>query len=119
MTEQTTGRVAQLNPEEWKQLVLLNAAQLQNYLQTIPGSTEGGASGLTDQHMALIDGHIARGQLFMRAWAVSRLTAAPQVDAPAKAANGATNGAHEPTRKGGWPKGKPRTRQAKAPAPAV
>lgn len=108
MTEQTTSKVAKLTPEEWKQLVLLNTAQLQNYLQSIPGNTETGVAGFTDQHMAIIDGHFARGRAFMRAWSLSTVEVAPaaQPPAPAHQANGA-----EPPKphKGGWPKGKKRT----------
>lgn len=115
-TASPSGKVAQLTPEEWKQLVLLNAAQLQNYLQSIPGNTEGGASGLNDGNLALIDAHIARGRSFMRAWSLARLTVPQQATAPQpQAQDGApapeqANGAEPaPKRTGGWPKGKKRT----------
>lgn len=107
------GKVAQLTPEEWKQLVLLNMAQLQSYLQTVPGNTETGTSGLTDQHLALIDQHLARGRAFVRAWALARVEMAPVNVAQPEAR---PNGAQEPKRKGGWPKGKSRARP-KAPMP--
>lgn len=106
MTEQT-GKVAKLTPEEWKQLVLLNTAQLQNHLQAIPGNTETGAAGLTEHHLALIDTHIGRGRAFMRAWSLATLEIAPVVQ-PHQAPVQHTNGA-EPKGKGGWPKGKRRT----------
>lgn len=113
MTEQTTGKVAQLTPEEWKQLVLLNAAQLQNYLQGIPGNTETGVSGLSDKHMSLIAGHVDRFQTFLIAWSKARIMVSPPVSAEASApeadAPAHANGAEPAAKKGGWPKGKKRS----------
>lgn len=108
MTDQTTGKVAKLNPEEWKQLVVLNAVQLQNYLQSIPGTLEGGASGLTGQHQAAIDEHVARGRTFMRAWSLATLDMPTQPKQAAQPKVPQTNGAAAP-KKGGWPKGRKRT----------
>lgn len=113
MAEKTTGKVAQLTPEEWKQLCILNMVQLHNYLQSIPGNTETGASGLTDQVRNIIDAHLARGHTFLRAWQLSRFEM-PQVRVAQPAAP-ASNGA---VKKGGWPKGKKRTRKPATPATA-
>lgn len=102
-----------LSPDEWKQLCLLNVGQLQNYLLGIPALTESGASGMTDEHLAQIEAHVTRGQSFLIAWRKSSVGAA-RIEPPAAHAEG--NGA-EPTikRRGGWPKGKKRTRQVPAP----
>lgn len=112
-----------LSPDEWKQLCLLNAGQLQSYLNGIPALTENGSSGLTAEHLTLIDGHLNRGGLLLQGWLRSRAAgsvAAPvkpaaetAPDAPAEATKPTEpNGAAKP-RKGGWPKGRKRTRQAK------
>lgn len=106
-----------LTPEEWKQLVLLNTAQLSNYLQSIPGNVEGGSPGITAEHLSNIDAHTARGRGFMQAWGRSRLPGAPQAPQPQAEAPEAAKPNGE-AKKGGWPKGRPRTRQAKAPTVA-
>lgn len=99
MTEQTIT----LKGEQWKQLALLSYAQLQKFLGDLPPQTETGESGLTDQHLALIDAHLAEARLFLRSWRAARI-AMPQAEQPAQqAANGT-----EPKRRGGWPKGKKR-----------
>lgn len=103
MTQTTT-----LAPNEWKQLALLNAAEFQNYLLSIPAMADGGSSGLTDEHMTMIEGHLARGQSFLNAWRRSR---AVHVQAVVQPMVRHTNGAEVLKRKGGWPKGKKRTRQ--------
>lgn len=114
MTEQT-AKTIQLKGEQWKQLAILNVAQLQNFLQSIPGNIESGASGLTDGQIALVEDHIAEMATILRAWRVSKGPVV-QPQQPAETVV-QTNGAAEPAKaKGGWPKGKPRTRQAKAPA---
>lgn len=72
------AEVAELSPEEWKQLALLNCAQLQTFLTNIPPHIESGASGLTAQHMVLVQEHTARGRVFLTAWANSKQRIAPQ-----------------------------------------
>lgn len=113
MTEQTTGKVAQLTPEEWKHLGVLNVVQLQNFLQSIPSNGETGVSGLTAGHMALVDDHIERLRTFLNAWARAKLDLSLKTEAKPKAE--ASNGA---VKKGGWPKGKKRTRKPATPATA-
>lgn len=103
---ETAPKTAQLTPEEWKQLCILNAAQLQNFLQSIPGNTETGASGLTDEAMSIVDMHMARGRTFLGAWARAKFEM-PKVAQPAAQHHG--NGAEK--RKGGWPLGKKRARR--------
>lgn len=103
-------KTTQLTPEEWKQLVLLNVSQLGTFLQNIPGNTESGSAGFTEQHMQLIGGHLDRMGSFMRAWLVSRVDVPPsEVEMPeddlVTAESGSGGGE---VRKGGWPKGKPR-----------
>lgn len=90
MTEQP--KTVGLSPDEWKQLCVLNCAQLQNYLTGIAPQTEGGASGLTPEHLALIEQHVARGKAFLVAWGASRPVIAPQPQ-EAKPAQPAANGA--------------------------
>lgn len=102
----TAPRTMQLLPPHWKQLALLNAMQLQDFINSIPSHTEAGASALTDEAMAIIDGHLQEGRAFLQAWKVSRMPtlAAPQQ----KVAQPQANGAAQEKCKGGWPKGKPR-----------
>lgn len=70
MTDQPKS--TQLSPEEWKQLCLLNGQQLLNFLSGIPPQIESGAPGLTVEHMAQIDAHVARARNFLGAWLRSR-----------------------------------------------
>lgn len=112
MTEQPQR--TQLSPEEWKQLCVLNVAQLHTHLQNLPPVLEGGTSGMTAEQMTAIEAHLARGSQFLNAWARAKpLQTAQQSSAlapqePAQEANGA-----EPVRrKGGWPKGKKRVSKA-------
>lgn len=112
MTQQTTS----LSPDEWKALCLTNVAQLHTFLNGIPPISEGGLSGITDQHMALIEGHLNRQSAFLNAWrrskavgTVAQAESQPEAPAPAQTANGA----QAPKRKGGWPRGK--SRKAKQP----
>lgn len=114
MTEQPRS-TAQLMPEEWKQLCLLNLGQLHTFLQSIPSATETGASNLTEQHVAMIEAQIGRTATFLNAWRRARIPggvadqAAVREEAAAVpvAEKPASNGA-APKRKGGWPRGKPR-----------
>lgn len=103
----TPRSTAQLMPEEWKQLCLLNLGQLHTFLNSIPSATETGASNLTEQHVAMIEAQIGRTATFLNAWRRARIPGgvADQREevAPVKQA---TNGAAK--RKGGWPRGKPR-----------
>mgnify|MGYP000863056245 FL=1 len=110
MNTASPKKTAQLTPEEWKQLVLLNVSQLGTFLQNIPGNTESGSAGLTQQHLQLIGGHLDRFGSFLRAWSVSRVEVPPaEVEVPEEAvtAEGGA-GAEAPKRKGGWTAGKPR-----------
>lgn len=106
MTE--SPRTMQLLPADWRQLVLLNLEQLHGFISEIHPMTEAGVSALTDQHMAIVEAHVARGQQLLGAWRKSRMPglAAPVKPAEAKAAQ--TNGAEPVKRRGGWPKGKSR-----------
>lgn len=114
----TPAKTIQLKGEQWKQLALLHVAQLSQYLQNIPGNIETGAAGLTDQHMAMIDQHLQEGAMILGAWRRSRgpVIPQPQVQVEAQAPATPTNGATEPKRKGGWQKGRKRSRQAAEPA---
>lgn len=108
MTDAPKKTIA-LAPAHWRQLALLNVAQLHNFIDGIPAQTESGISALTDEQIAVIDAHLDEHRSFLRAWRLSRM---PQMAAqqPAPAPQQA-NGKHEPEpvrRKGGWPKGKPR-----------
>lgn len=103
----TEPKTMQLAPADWKQLCLLNAAQLHGYIEMIPPHNEGGASALTDDALREIDAHLERGRALLRAWRVARM---PAVVAEVKVQ---TNGADpvKPKGKGGWPKGRKRTPQ--------
>lgn len=99
----------QLLPADWRQLVLLNLEQLHGFISEIHPMTESGVSALTDEHMAIVGAHVARGQELLVAWRKSRMPglAAPAKPAEAKAAQ--TNGVETAkAKKGGWPKGKSR-----------
>lgn len=127
MAEPTpTPKSIQLKGEQWKQLALLHVAQLSQYLQAIPGSIpETGLAGLTDSHLGMIDQHIQEAAMILGAWRRSRgPVIQQQSQAPAQdEAQGqptATNGNGAPPKpKGGWPKGRKRTRQAPQPAAVV
>lgn len=126
----TPAKTIQLKGEQWKTLALLHVQQLSQYLQNIPGSVETGAAGLSDQHLGMIDVHIQEMALILGAWRRSRGPVAPQpqpaapvqVEAHDPAGGGQTgpmtmgNGAATPKGRGGWPKGRKRTRQAPQPA---
>lgn len=107
MTEQPQR--TQLSPEEWKQLCLLNLAQLQTHLQNLPPVLEGGSSAMTAQQMQAIEDHLNRGRQFLNAWARAKLiqpVVQPEIK-PQEAVQ-AANGAAPPKKRGGWPKGKKR-----------
>lgn len=114
MTEQPQR--TQLSPEEWKQLCLLNVAQLQTHLQNLPPVLEGGTSAMTAQQMAAIKAHLARGESFLNAWARAKplQTAQEQPRAESQEAAHAMNGDEAPKRKGGWQKGRARKPKADA-----
>ena len=97
-------KTMQLAPADWKQLCLLNAAQLHNYIEMIPPHNEGGASALTDEAVREIDAHLERGRALLRAWRVSRIPAmVAEVKVQTKpAVNGAV-----PKRRGRPPKVRP------------
>jgi hypothetical protein len=104
-----TPKTMQLSPADWRQLLLLNVEQLHGYLSSVPPNTETGVSAMTDEIMAVVDAHVARGRDLLVAWRKSRLPGM----APARAQEAQqavkTNGHVEPVkRRGGWPKGKPR-----------
>lgn len=115
MTE-ASPKVTQLTPEEWKSIVLVNFTQLTNWLQAIPGNTETGASGLTEERIQSIEAHLTRTATLLHGWSKAKLTITEAPKAQAAAPAEQANGAAPPKRRGGWPAGKPRTRQAKAPA---
>jgi hypothetical protein len=104
MTASPAKKTTQLTPEEWKQLALLNVQQLGSFLQNIPGNTESGSAGLTEQHLQLIGGHLDRFGSFLRAWSLARVDVPPAVEVAEDDAAPETMTA----KKGGWPKGKPR-----------
>lgn len=112
MTEQPQR--TQLSPEEWKQLCLLNVAQLQTHLQNLPPVLEGGTSAMTAQQIDAIEAHLTRGRSFLNAWARSKpLQTAPQQAAPdVKEVAQQANGAEPPKRRGGWQKGRARKPKA-------
>ena len=70
MTDQP--KTAQLSPEEWKQLCVLNINQLQTHLQNMPAVLEGGSSAMTAERIAEIETHLNRGRTFLNAWARSK-----------------------------------------------
>lgn len=101
-------RTMQLAPADWRQLCLLNVAQLHDYVSSIPAHNEAGTSALTDEAIAVIDIHLERQRAFLTAWRKSRVPGLAAVQ-PAPAQQTA-NGQHEPKpkKKGGWPKGRKR-----------
>lgn len=108
MTDQP--KTMQLAPADWRQLCILNVEQLHGFVSGIPAQTEKGDAALTDEHMALIDAHVARGRAMLTAWRKSRV---PMVAAPEPArVEQKANGAAKPKGRGGWPKGKSRKPQA-------
>lgn len=90
-----------LGVSEWRGLVLINLAQAQEFVQ--------GNALLSKEHLPLLIEHMERVIKFARSWhlsqpATGQTAVAPAEQQPEKA---------EPKKKrGGWPKGKPRTRQA-------
>lgn len=93
MTEQPQR--TQLSPEEWKQLCLLNLAQLQTHLQNLPAVLEGGTSAMTAEQVSSIETHLNRGRTFLNAWARAKMVQPVSQEQPApqeavQAANGAT-----------------------------
>lgn len=124
MTQPTTTA---LSPDEWKTLCMVNVTQLHSFLQNIPPMMETGVAGLTDEHLALIDGHLNRQRAFLNAWRRARAAGTvaepvPQQEQPTptrhppvmleQQASGepAQNGHDTAPKKkrGGWPKGKKR-----------
>lgn len=109
-------RTMQLNPADWRALVLLNVEQLGQFIASIPANDDKGNSGLTDEAIAMIESHVARGQQLLGGWRRARIAMAPvqQAEQPAPQPEAPkANGAHEaPKRRGGWPAGKPRGRRA-------
>lgn len=104
-------KTMQLAPADWKQLCLLNAAQLHGYIEMIPPHTEDGSSALTDDALREIGAHLERGLALLRAWRVARVPAMVAEVNPQ--ANGAALA--KPKGKGGWPLGRKRTpREPKA-----
>lgn len=109
MSEQPKS--TQLSPEEWKQLCVLNAKQLFDYINNLPSmarETEESPviSGMTPQHIAAIEAHITRGSQFLNAWArskpVQEAANPAQPQATANAANNVAaqlNGAEPPRQK--------------------
>lgn len=85
MTEPTA---ISLKGEQWKQLALLSYTQLAQHLQSIPGNTESGDAGITDDQLALIDAHLSEARLFLRSWRATKIMMPAQVQTPVQA-NGA------------------------------
>lgn len=110
----TEPKTMQLAPADWKQLCLLNVAQLHGYIDSIPPHNEGGTSALTDETVAMIDAHLERGRSLLRAWRVARV---PQMMASEQSHPAAVNGTEPPKRRGGWTKGKKRTPRVPREAP--
>lgn len=106
----------QLRPEEWKTMSLLNLAQVQNFITSIPGVLESGKPGIEAEHLAVFDSEVARARTMLLGWQRSRFDV-PQAEAPKQEAH-AGNGAAEPApkRKGGWQKGRPRKPKPEAEA---
>jgi len=103
-----TPKTMQLSPAHWRQLCLLNVAQLHDYVSSIPAHTEGGTSALTAAEMIVIDAHLAEQRAFLAAWSKSRMPAFVAPTPPAEAKAVQANGAEPVKRKGGWPKGRKR-----------
>ena len=107
-----TPKVMVLAPADWRQLCLLNVAQLHQIIESIPANDEHGASGLTDEMLAVLDQHVAKGAALLIGWRKSRVPGlahqqAPRAEQTASAAK--TNGHDKPKpRRGGWPLGKKR-----------
>lgn len=99
-------KTMQLAPAHWRQLCLLNVAQLHDYISSLPAHVEGGGSALTAIEMAVIDAHLAEQRAFLTAWQKSRVPGL--VVQPVPQVQPAANGHATPKRKGGWPKGRKR-----------
>lgn len=104
MTDQNLqAKTVALDAAEWQSLVTFNFARLNQYLAQLPA--------LTDRELPAIEANIQRAQALMRGWkhacGVQALQA--QQSAPAAVPDApVANGAAEPKRKGGWPKGRSR-----------
>ncbi|MDE2096881.1 MAG: hypothetical protein KGL39_06500 [Patescibacteria group bacterium] len=96
-----------LTGEEWRQLCLVNATQMHQFLTGIPGVNESGAPGLTADHLLSAFSHLERMQQFLTAWSKARAPQ-PEVNAPAQQESAPPNLETPPKRRGGWPAGKPR-----------
>lgn len=109
-----TPKTTSLTGEEFKSLALTNVGQLHTWLTNIAPHLEGGAAGLTAEHIGLIEAHMNRCLMFLRSWSLTKMPQAPvQVQAPQP-----TNGAEPPKARGGWPKGRKRTPRNTEPAVA-
>lgn len=108
-----------LTGEEWRNLCLVNVNQMQQFLQNIPGVTEGGLPGMSADHLLGSFNHIERLQQFLTAWSKAKPLVAeqPMTQAPAPqetAIETAADAPAKPKRKGGWPKGQPRGKKKPA-----
>lgn len=88
-------KTAQLSPEEWKQLCLVNLTQLHGGITNMAPQLEGGNPGMNSEVIASIEAHLARFTSFLGAWARSRPV--PLVQA-AQSVPAQVNGATEPPR---------------------
>lgn len=109
-----------LTGEEWRNLCLVNVNQMQQFLQGIPGVTEGGLPGMSADHLLGSFNHIERLQQFLTAWSKAKplVVSQPMTQAPVlqeTAIETAANAPVKPKRKGGWPAGKPRGKKFKKP----
>lgn len=103
-------RTTMLFTEEWRSLCVGSAQQLVGFFANVPHPTP--------EALELFEQHMARLKMFATAWGATPVLQAPKQQAPAGNPFGTRhNGASEPKRKGGWPKGK--SRKSRAPAEVV
>lgn len=114
MTEAPKPKTIKLEANDWKVLAVSNVAQLLQGLQNIDVPSEEICKSIHD--------HIDKLNLYLDAWRRFAPPAPLQAEAPpspapqAPTAEAKPNGAAQvEPRKGGWPKGKKRTRTAAAP----
>lgn len=113
MTEQTDKpKTVALDMAEYRALALHNIAALHTHLTNNAPTTA--------EHLEGINQHLTRTLVFLRSW---QLQAAAMIAAqeaqgassvPVAETAAASNGAEPPSRKGGWPKGRKRTRAGAA-----
>lgn len=99
------SKVVQLDPAEWKALALTNVGQLHAFYSSI--------NAPTPENLQYISAHLDRMKAFAHAWHLSQRPQVQQqqpIEQKQAVVVDSDIPGQKPLRKGGWPKGKRRTR---------